>query len=224
MAASETTSGNPILRVAEVFFSIQGESTWAGRPCVFVRLAGCHLHCTYCDTPYARDGGEAMSIAAIVERCAQWPCRLVEITGGEPLLQEACPALAGRLLDAGYTVLVETSGALPIQALPPAAIRIMDLKCPGSGMADHNDWANVDALTKRDEVKFVIGDRGDYEWSKDAVERLDLTRRCHAVLFSAAGGALAPRDLAGWILGDGLDVRFQLQIHKYIWPPDQRGV
>lgn len=216
------------MRVAEVFFSIQGESTWAGRPCVFVRLAGCELRCTYCDTPYARDGGEAMSVGAIVERCLQWPCRLVEITGGEPLLQEACPALARALLEAGFTVLVETSGALPVHILPPEAIRIMDLKCPGSGMADRNDWTNVDALTGRDEVKFVIGDRGDYEWSKDAVERLGLTKRCHAVLFSAAGGAgdggLAPRDLAQWILADGLDVRFQLQLHKYVWPPDERGV
>ncbi|NIA13232.1 MAG: radical SAM protein [Nitrospiraceae bacterium] len=224
MAASVTTPGDSILRVAEVFFSIQGESTWAGRPCVFVRLAGCHLRCSYCDTPYAREGGEAMSISAIVEQCAQWPCRLVEITGGEPLLQDACPALAQRLLDAGYTVLVETSGALPVQALPRAAIRIMDLKCPGSGMADRNDWANVDALTDRDEVKFVIGDRGDYEWSKDIVERLGLTQCCHAVLFSVAGGALAPRALAEWILADELDVRFQLQLHKYIWPPGQRGV
>ena len=212
------------LQVAEIFKSIQGESTWAGVPCVFVRLAGCNLRCRYCDTTYAYDGGSPMSVSQILDRCASLGGPLVEITGGEPLVQEACPALAACLIDTGYTVLVETNGSLPITRLPAGAIRILDVKCPGSGCADSNLWSNLDAIARRDEVKFVVTDRTDYEWSRDVVQRYDLSARCNAVLFSPAFGALEPRDLAAWMLADQLNVRFQLQLHRYIWPADQRGV
>jgi 7-carboxy-7-deazaguanine synthase len=212
------------LRVSEVFHSIQGESTWAGLPCTFIRLAKCHLRCTYCDTAYAFTGGELRSIEALIDACAAYDCTLVEITGGEPLLQPETPVLAAALLDAGYTVLVETSGSLPINVLPEGVIRIMDFKCPSSGEAHRNDWSNVDALTPRDEVKFVIGSREDYEWSRDVLATHGLAQRCKQVLFSLVFGALAPRDLVEWILADALPVRFQLQLHKFVWPPDQRGV
>jgi len=206
------------LTVTEIFKSIQGESTWAGRPCTFVRLTGCDVRCAYCDTRYAYDGGETMTIETILERVAGLDCRLVEITGGEPLLQAHCPALAGSLLARGYTVLCETSGTRPIAVLPADAIKIMDLKCPGSGASDKTDWTNIEALSAKDEVKFVIGDRADYEWSRDVVRRYTLEERCGAVLFAPVFGQLEPRQLAEWVLADGLEVRLQLQLHKYIWP------
>jgi len=212
------------LLVSELFYSIQGESTWAGAPCVFVRLTGCGVRCSYCDTPYAYDGGEIMTVGEVVARCRAGAPRLVEITGGEPLEQEHCPALAQALLDSGFTVLCETSGTQPIARLPEAVIKIVDFKCPGSGVEHRNDWSNVDALTARDEVKFVIGDRVDYEWSCANVHAYNLDQRCHAVLFAPVFGRIAPRTLAEWIVKDGLPVRFQIQIHKYVWPPDQRGV
>ena len=212
------------LCVAEIFASIQGESTWAGAPCVFVRLAGCDVGCAYCDTRYAHGGRDTMTVGEIVERCGAWPFRLVEITGGEPLQQEHCPALAACLLERGYTVLCETSGTLPISRLTDAVIKIMDLKCPGSGVCDKNDWSNIEALSSRDEVKFVMGDRRDYEWSRDVTGRYNLAERCNAVLFAPVFGQIEPHRLAEWILADGLNVRLQLQVHKYIWPPDQRGV
>ncbi len=212
------------LRVNEVFHSIQGESTWAGLPCTFIRLARCHLRCTYCDTAYAFTGGEEWTVGALVAACAAWRCPLVEITGGEPLLQPETPGLAAALLDAGHTVLVETSGSLPIHVLPDGVIRIVDFKCPGSGEAHRNDWSNVEALTPRDEVKFVIGSREDYEWSREVLAAHDLAQRCHQVLFSPVHGLLPARDLVEWILADALPVRFQLQLHKFVWPPDQRGV
>ena len=212
------------LRIYEIYASIQGESTWAGAPCTFVRLARCHLRCVWCDTAYAFSGGETQTIGSILERCEALGCPLVEITGGEPLIQKNCPILAQGLLDRGHTVLVETSGSLPIDVLPEGAIRIMDLKCPDSGVCDANDWSNIDALRSRDEVKFVIASRGDYEWSRDTVAEYALPSRCNAVLFSPAYGLLEPKALAEWITEDRLDVRFQLQMHKYVWPPDQRGV
>ncbi|HOE65787.1 MAG TPA: 7-carboxy-7-deazaguanine synthase QueE [Candidatus Hydrogenedentes bacterium] len=210
--------------VAELFYSIQGESSWAGLPCLFVRLAGCDLHCIWCDTPHARENGMEMSLEEVVAWCTGHECRLVEITGGEPLLQEGCPPLAQLLIEKGFTTLCETCGALPIDRLPDTVIRIMDLKCPGSGECGRNDWANVARLTPRDEVKFVIADRADYEWSRDVVSRYDLTSLCKEVLFSPVLDAIAPRDLAAWILEDGLPVRFQLQLHKIVWHPAQRGV
>jgi len=212
------------LQIAEIFASIQGESTWAGMPCVFVRLAGCGVGCAYCDTAYAQSGGEAMSIEAIRKQCAVWPSRLVEITGGEPLEQDATPALAQAFLDAGYTVLCETSGTLPIGVLPKAVVKIMDLKCPGSGVCDKNDWSNIDALSPRDEVKFVIGDRRDYEWSCDTLRAYTLDKRCHAVLFAPVFGILDLRVLAEWLVAEDVPARLQVQMHKYIWPGVQRGV
>ena len=212
------------VRLTEIYKSIQGESTWAGRPCIFIRFARCHLRCVWCDTSYAFYGGENVSIGEILAKCSEMDCSLVEITGGEPLVQPECIGLAAALLDAGYTVLVETSGTLPIGELPAGTIKIMDLKCPGSGECDKNDWSNIDALSAQDEVKFVIADRGDYEWSRQIVRTYALPGRCKAVLFSPVFGALEPVQLVQWILEDGLDVRFQLQLHKLIWPPEQKGV
>ena len=212
------------LRVTEMYKSVQGESTWAGLPCVFIRLTGCNLRCVWCDTAYAFQGGTETAIGEILGKCEELGCSLVEITGGEPLVQENCPTLAACLLEQGMTVLCETGGSLPITVLPDKVIRIMDLKCPGSGECDKNDWSNIDALTPRDEVKFVIADRADYEWSRDVVEEYDLPARCNQVLFAPVFGAIGPRQLVKWILEDGLEVRFQLQLHKLIFPPDQRGV
>jgi 7-carboxy-7-deazaguanine synthase len=212
------------LTITEIYKSVQGESTWAGLPCIFVRLTGCHLRCVWCDTEYAFHGGAKMTISEIVDRCVELTCPLVEITGGEPLLQKDCDTLAQCLLDRGMTVLCETSGALPIDRLPAGVITIMDLKCPGSGECDKNDWSNIARLSARDEVKFVIAGRADYEWSRDVVRNHDLPSRCNAVLFSPVFGSVDPRELVEWILEDELDVRFQLQMHKFIWPPDQKGV
>jgi 7-carboxy-7-deazaguanine synthase len=212
------------LRVTEIYKSVQGESTWAGLPCIFVRLARCHLRCVWCDTAYAFYGGEKVAIVEIVRQCRAMQCGLVEITGGEPLVQPACVDLAQALLDEGFTVLIETSGSLPIDVLPDAVIKIMDLKCPDSGESEKNHWPNIEALSPRDEVKFVIASRRDYEWARDVTREHDLPSRCNAVLFSPVFGKIAPADLVRWILEDGLDVRFQLQLHKFIWPPDERGV
>jgi len=212
------------LRVTEIYKSVQGESTWAGLPCIFVRLARCNLRCVWCDTAYAFYGGDNVSIGDIVAKCREFGGGLVEITGGEPLVQRDCPALALALLDAGMTVLIETSGSLPIDVLPAEVIRIMDLKCPDSGECEKNFWPNIEALNPRDEVKFVIASRRDYEWARDTVHRYNLGRRCHAVLFSPVFNAIEAADLVRWILEDQLDVRFQLQLHKFVWPPAQRGV
>lgn len=225
----------PSLRINEIFHSIQGESTYAGRPCVFVRLAGCHLRCAYCDTEYAFHEGGAREIDDIVEEVCSFPCDLVEVTGGEPLLQKRVHDLMARLCDLGKTVLVETSGACDISACDPRVIRIMDLKTPGSGESERNDWANIERLAGRDEVKFVVCDRADYEWSRDIVRRFDLASRVRAVLFSAvyeqpAGleilgrPGLPLRELAEWILADGLPVTMQTQLHKLVWGPAVRGV
>jgi 7-carboxy-7-deazaguanine synthase len=212
------------LRVTEVYKSVQGESTWAGLPCTFVRLARCHLRCVWCDTEYAFRGGESVSIGALLDQCDALECQLVEITGGEPLIQPNCVDLAEALLARGYTVLVETSGTLPIAALPVEVIKIMDLKCPGSGECDKNDWSNIDALSQHDEVKFVIASRADYEWAAEVVQRYQLADRCNTVLFSPVFGPVEPADIVQWILDDNLPVRFQLQMHKFIWPPDAKGV
>lgn len=227
-AADSADSGHDRLRitliVTEIYRSIQGESTWAGKPCTFIRLTGCNLRCVWCDTDYAFHHGDKMTIAEILEECRRLDCPLVEITGGEPLLQKGCPALAEALLAEGYTVLCETSGSLPVADLPNEVVKIMDLKCPGSGECDKNDWSNLAALGPRDEVKFVIADREDYEWSRDVLKTHNLAARCNAILFAPVFGVIDPRELIEWILEDGLDVRLQLQLHKFIWPPDQKGV
>jgi 7-carboxy-7-deazaguanine synthase len=213
-----------MLTVNEIFHSIQGESTHSGRPCVFVRLAACDLRCSWCDTPYAFFEGTKRSVDEVAAQVASFECGLVEITGGEPLLQRDVYPLMDRLLESGLTVLVETGGHLSIHAVPRQVIRIVDVKCPGSGESDRNHWDNLGLLTPHDEVKFVILDRADYEFARDVVARYGLVGRCVAVLFSPVHGVLAPKDLAAWILEDRLQVRLQLQAHKYIWGADVRGV
>jgi 7-carboxy-7-deazaguanine synthase len=212
------------LRINEIFFSIQGESTWAGRPCAFVRLTGCDLRCSWCDTEYAFNEGRTMAVEDAAAQLLGYGCDLAEVTGGEPLLQPAVHPLIARLLDAGMTVLVETSGASDVSRLDARAIKVMDLKCPGSGESARNLWSNLEHLTPRDEVKFVIADRTDYEWARDVTRRHNLAARVNAVLMSSAFGKLEPALLAGWILADRLPVRMQLQMHKHIWAPDARGV
>lgn len=212
------------LRVTEIYKSVQGESTWAGLPCIFVRLARCNLRCVWCDTTYSFHGGDTMTVESILERCAALGGTLVELTGGEPLAQSACVDLAAALLERGYTVLIETSGSLPIDALPRDVIKIMDLKCPGSGEVTKNHWPNIEALSPLDEVKFVIASREDYDWSVAKTLEHDLVARCRAVLFSPVFGAIEPRNMVEWIMEDGIDVRFQIQMHKVIWPPDMKGV
>jgi 7-carboxy-7-deazaguanine synthase len=212
------------LTINEIYHSIQGESSWAGLPCVFVRLTFCNLRCTYCDTEYAFYEGKKKSLKEIVEAVTGFGCRLVEITGGEPLLQKNVLPLMSLLADAGHTVLLETSGAHDISAVDQRVHRIMDLKTPSSGEEDKNLWSNIDHLTSRDEVKFVIGSRDDYEWSRAKALQFRLAERCHAVLFSPVFGRIDPREIVEWILSDRLDVRFQLQMHKFIWTPTQRGV
>lgn len=212
------------LRVNEIFFSIQGESTWAGRPCAFVRLTGCNLRCAWCDTEYAFYEGRTMAVEEAAERVLAYGCDLVEVTGGEPLLQPAVHPLVARLLEAGRTVLIETSGASDVSPLDPRAIKVMDLKCPASGECARNLWSNLEHLTARDEVKFVIAGRADYEWARGVMLEHNLAARVNAVLMSCAFGSLEPARLAGWILADRLAVRMQLQMHKHIWPPEARGV
>ena len=223
------------LRINEIFYSIQGESTYAGRPCVFVRLTGCHLRCTYCDTEYSFKEGQSRTIDEIVAEVDCHPCDLVEVTGGEPLLQARVHDLMARLCDMGKTVLIETSGACDISACDERVIRIMDIKTPGSGEVERMDWANIDRLRARDEVKFVITDRRDYDFARLMVEEHALLDRVNAVLFSPvfeqpsgleiAGKAGLPLEsLASWMLEDGVRAVLQPQLHKFIWHPQTRGV
>jgi len=214
----------PQLTVNEIFLSIQGESTWVGLRCVFVRLTACDLRCTYCDTAYAFTEGTRLPFSKVLEEALSYDCPLVEITGGEPLLQPAVLPLMTALCDAGRTVLLETSGAHDISKVDPRVHRIMDLKTPGSGECARNLWSNLDHLTLRDEVKFVIGSREDYEWAREQVRKHSLPCRVNAVLFSPVFGKIEPVEIVNWILSDKLDVRFQLQMHKFIWHPQQRGV
>ena len=213
------------MRVTEIFHSIQGESSFAGRPCVFVRTTGCNLRCVWCDTEYSFHGGRDMEIDEIlseIERLGHG-CRLVELTGGEPLLQKDIGDLAAVLLDRGYTVLCETSGSVPVDRVPADVIKIVDFKCPGSGEADSNDWSNLARLDPtRDELKFVIADRTDYDWAKAQLEDRDLSR--FVVHFSPEFEGMDRRALAEWILADGLPVRLQLQLHKFVWDPAMRRV
>jgi 7-carboxy-7-deazaguanine synthase len=213
------------MRITEIFFSIQGESSHAGRPCVFVRSTGCNLRCVWCDTAYAFHGGREMSVEEIVAevRRVGGACRLVELTGGEPLLQKEIGTLAQALLDAGYTVLCETSGSVPVDRVPARVVKIMDLKAPASGEAAANDWTNLDRLDPaRDELKIVIADRGDYDWAVAQLRDRGLDR--FTVHFSPAFGEMDRRQLAEWILADGLPVRLGLQLHKFVWAPETRGV
>ncbi len=211
------------LRIHEIFHSIQGEGTRAGVPCAFIRTTGCHLRCTWCDTAYAFHEGSWMSLDEILERVRGFGCRTVEVTGGEPLLQPDVYPLMSRLCDEYATVLLETSGAVSIAKVDPRVVRIVDIKCPGSGEESRNDWSNLDLLTPRDELKFVLADRPDYDWAVDVLERYHLPQRC-TVLFAPVFGSLNPADLAAWLLADRLDVRLNLQLHKVIWSPTMRGV
>lgn len=210
--------------VHELYASIQGESTFAGVPCTFVRLTGCNLRCSWCDTPHAFHGGTREPVETVAARALAFGTPLVELTGGEPLLQPGALPLLTLLADAGKTVLLETSGERDIGAVDPRVHRIMDLKAPGSGETHRNRWENIALLTARDEVKFVLKDRADYEWARGVIAEHQLASRVNAVLLSAVFGQLATADLVRWTLEDRLPARVQLQLHKYIWPPDATGV
>ena len=213
------------LRINEIFYSIQGESLYAGLPCVFVRLTGCNLRCAYCDTRYAYDEGMDMTIPEILGRVESYPpAALVEITGGEPLFQENTPDLVRLLLDHGRTVLMETNGSLDISRVDSRCIRIMDIKCPSSQMHAHNDPDNLGRITPRDQIKFIIETQTDYVYALNILKRLPPDFPRSSVLFSPAFGSLSPSILAKWILQDGLGVRLHLQLHKLIWPNTERGV
>jgi 7-carboxy-7-deazaguanine synthase len=211
------------MRVTEIFHSIQGESTFAGEPCVFVRVTGCPLRCAWCDTAYAFHDGVELTLDQIIARVQAFGCRLVEITGGEPLHSPEAFGLITRLLDAGFTVLVETSGAVDIAPVDRRAVIIMDLKCPGSGMTDRNLWGNLAHLKAGDQVKFVLRDREDYLWARDVLARTRVHEQ-QTVLFSPVFGELDPKTLAEWMLEDRAPARLQLQLHKLIWDPAARGV
>ena len=213
-----------MLTVNEIFHSIQGESTHAGRPCVFVRLTACDLRCSWCDTPYAFYEGQKMSLDDVMTAVEGYGCSLVELTGGEPLLQKDVYPLMERLLASGKTVLVETGGHLSLAGVPPAVHKIMDVKCPGSGESHRVDWSNLERLSPTDEVKLVLRDRADYEYARDVLSRHELAQKVGAVLFSPVHGVLDPRTLSEWVLADRLPVRVQLQVHKYIWDAQTRGV
>jgi 7-carboxy-7-deazaguanine synthase len=213
-----------MLTVNEIFYSVQGESSYAGRPCVFVRLTACDLRCAWCDTQYAFYEGTKRSIDSVLADVDAFGCPLVEMTGGEPLLQEDVYALMEALLARGRTVLLETGGHRSTARVPRDVVTILDVKCPGSGESDKNDWSNLDRLRPHDEVKFVVQDRADFEFARDVIMRHDLARRASAIHLSPVHGVMNPRTLSEWVLADRLPVRVQLQLHKYIWDAATRGV
>jgi 7-carboxy-7-deazaguanine synthase len=210
------------MRVTEIFYSIQGESSHAGRPCLFVRLTGCNLRCVWCDSEYTFTGGERMSIDEILERVKSYGCNLVELTGGEPLAQNESFELIKRLCNEEFEVLIETSGSIDITPVDSRAKIILDIKCPGSGEVSKNRWENLETLRPNDEIKFVIADRDDYEWAKQVIEERKLDR--WTVLFSPVWGTMDMKSLAEWMLADHVPARFQTQLHKHIWGADVRGV
>jgi 7-carboxy-7-deazaguanine synthase len=212
-----------MMTVNEIFYSIQGESTYAGLPCIFIRLTGCNLRCRYCDTRYAYEEGRSMSVSAIVAATQPYRCDLVEITGGEPLLQAETTDLARQLVAMGKQVLVETNGTMSLAPLPAPIIRIMDIKCPDSGEHDKTDWENIPRLRRTDNVKFVISTRADFDWALHIVQKYQLLARA-TILMSPVHGLLPPRVLSEWLLQAAYPIRLHLQLHKYIWPPNQRGV
>jgi len=218
------------LQVTEIFKSIQGESSLSGTPCVFIRLTGCNLRCRYCDTVYAYEGGDWLSIDDILSKVDDYKCNLVEITGGEPLLQNGVYLLISALLKTGKSILIETNGSIDIERVQGfKGLRIqglkiiMDIKCPDSGMSERMNWGNLDKLYNNDEVKFVISSRGDYDWSKEIIKKYSLADRCH-ILMSPVYDNLTAEELSEWILNDNLNVRLNLQIHKYIWGESVKGV
>ena len=211
-----------MLKINEIFYSIQGESSFNGMPCIFIRLTYCNLRCSYCDTEYAFYEGKDMSIQDIIHEIQQYDCKLVEVTGGEPLMQEECINLMKTLLNENYQVMLETGGSLPLNKVPKKVIKIVDFKCPSSNMAKKNDWTIIKDLNSKDEVKFIIGDKDDYEWTKKKLNEYNLNDK--TILFSPVHDILDPKMLSNWILKDNLKVRLQMQLHKYIWSPETKGV
>ena len=211
------------LKINEIYFSVQGESSYSGLPCIFIRLTYCNLRCTYCDSEYSFYDGEKMKIDEILKEIKKYSCNLVEVTGGEPLLQKNCINLLNELIKNNYDVLLETSGSLSISDVPNKVINIIDFKCPSSKMDSKNMWDNINYLKKNDEIKFVIGDRIDYEWTKQKIEEFKLNQICD-ILISPVYGEIEPKEIVKWILEDNLKVRFQIQMHKEIWPADKKGV
>jgi 7-carboxy-7-deazaguanine synthase len=212
-----------MLKINEIYFSIQGESTYAGLPCVFVRLTYCNLRCSYCDTEYAFYEGKDMSIEEIISEVKKYKCDLVEITGGEPLIQEEVLPLMTQLAELNYKVLIETGGSLSIENIDPRVSVIMDLKCPSSKMMKKNKYDNLEFIKPNDEIKFVLGTREDYDWAREMIEKYQLLGRCE-ILFSVVFGNLKPVEVVNWMIEDSLKVRFQLQMHKFIWNPVEKGV
>ena len=211
-----------MLKINEIFYSIQGESSYNGVPCIFIRLTYCNLRCSYCDTEYAFYEGKDMSIEDILKEVQSYNCKLVEVTGGEPLLQKESINLMKKLIEKKYTVMLETSGSLPIKDVPKEVIKIIDFKCPSSKMDRKNDWSIIENITNHDEIKFVIGDRHDYNWSKEKIRDYNLENK--TILFSPVHDVLDSKKLSKWILQDGLNVRMQIQLHKHIWSPKTKGV
>ena len=211
------------LKINEIYYSVQGESTHAGRPCIFIRLTYCNLRCSYCDTEYAFYDGKDMEITDIMSEIKQWDCNLVEVTGGEPLFQEECIDLLNELVNSNYEVMLETGGSLSISNVPKKVIKIVDFKCPSSKMVKKNLWSIVDDLQAHDEVKFVIGNREDFDWAKDKITEYSLDKIC-TLLFSPTFGEINPQLIVEWILADNLPVRMQMQMHKMIWSPEEKGV
>jgi 7-carboxy-7-deazaguanine synthase len=212
------------MKVNEIFYSIQGESSYAGWPCSFIRLTGCNLRCTYCDTQYAFYDGTEMSVSEILQAIDPYPTRLVLVTGGEPMMQASVHELFEKLIGNGYTVLVETGGQVSMAGVDPRVHKILDFKCPSSGMESHNDYGNAQVLTPNDELKFVVGNRRDFDWACDLIRQYDLASRVKVVAFSPVYEKLSCAELADWVMHCGLPVRLQLQLHKIIWPDIQRGV
>ena len=211
------------LKINEIYYSVQGESTHAGRPCIFTRLTYCNLRCSYCDTEYAFYDGKDMEITYIKSEIKRWDCNLVEVTGGEPLFQDECIDLLNELVNSNYEVMLETGGSLSISDVPKKVVKIVDFKCPSSGMVKKNLWSIVDDLQAHDEVKFVIGNREDFDWAKDRITDYSMDKIC-TLLFSPTFGEINPQQIVEWILAENLPVRMQLQMHKMIWSPEEKGV
>ena len=211
------------LKINEIYYSVQGESTHAGRPCIFIRLTYCNLRCSYCDTEYAFYDGKDMEITDIMSEIKRWDCNLIEVTGGEPLFQDECIDLLNELVNSSYEVMLETGGSLSISDVPKIVVKIVDFKCPSSGMVKKNLWSIVDDLQAHDEVKFVIGNREDFDWAKDRITEYSLDKIC-TLLFSPTFGEIDPQQIVEWILAENLPVRMQLQMHKMIWSPEEKGV
>ena len=211
------------LKINEIYYSVQGESTHSGCPCIFIRLTYCNLRCSYCDTEYAFYDGKDMEITDIMSEIKRWDCNLVEVTGGEPLFQDECIDLLNELVNSNYEVMLETGGSLSISDVPKKVVKIVDFKCPNSGMVKKNLWSIVDDLQAHDEVKFVIGNREDFDWAKDRITEYSLDKIC-TLLFSPTFGEIDPQQIVEWILAENLPVRMQLQMHKMIWSPEEKGV